>query len=252
MLLQQVEEPAAAVDVVVGEVELGDPRVLQRQAVLGAVALDELVLDDPVDLGVDQARGRRTRRRSQRALPQVEDLLVDRVARRPSRSTNAAALLEVLALDVAARGSSRPLARRTVRRPVMSWLDLADRPDRVLQGEVAHDHARLDHPQHQVAGADLEHRGGLAHVGVADDDVQAAVALGVGVRLVAGVDDRPGAGGGARRRPPRCGRRAGSRSSVAPLEVVTTLPAPQMICRLTRNGISTSESCWNSPARPTR
>ena len=29
--------------------------------------------------------------------------------------------------------------------------DLADRPDRVLQREVAHDHARLDHPQHEVA-----------------------------------------------------------------------------------------------------
>ena len=52
-------------------------------------------------------------------------------------------------------------------------------------------HAGLDHPQHQVGGADLEQRRGLAHVGVADDDVQAAVALGVGVRLVAGVDDRP-------------------------------------------------------------
>ena len=33
------------------------------------------------------------------------------------------------------------------------------------------------------------------HVGVADDDVEAAVALGVGVRLVAGVDDRAAAGG---------------------------------------------------------
>ena len=33
-LLEQVVEPAAAVDVVVGEVELGDPRVAERQAVL--------------------------------------------------------------------------------------------------------------------------------------------------------------------------------------------------------------------------
>ena len=35
------------------------------------------------------------------------------------------------------------------------------------------------------AGRDVE------QVGVADDDVQAAVAVGDGVRLVAGVDDRP-------------------------------------------------------------
>ena len=47
-------------------------------------------------------------------------------------------------------------------------------------------------------GADLQEGGVLAHVRVADDDVEAAVALGVGVRLVAGVDDRAAAGGGRR------------------------------------------------------
>src|SRR4030095_10126869 len=67
--------------------------------------------------------------------------------------------------------------------------DLADRPDRVLQGQVAHHHAGLDHPQHDVGTAHLQQRGDLVHVGVADDDVQAAVPLGVGVRLVPGVDD---------------------------------------------------------------
>ena len=71
--------------------------------------------------------------------------------------------------------------------------DLADRADRVLHGEVAHHHAVLDHPQHEVARGDLEHRGGLAHVGVADDHVEPAEPLGVGVRLVAGVDDRAAA-----------------------------------------------------------
>ena len=38
----------------------------------------------------------------------------------------------------------------------------------------------------------------------------------------------------------------------APALLVTTLPAPQVIWRLTRNGMSTSESFWNSPARPTQ
>ena len=83
-----------------------------------------------------------------------------------------------------------PLAKRTRRLPVDVVADLADGPDRVLQREVAHRHAGLDHPQHQVGRADLEHRGDLVDVRVADDDVQAPVALGVGVRLVAGVDDR--------------------------------------------------------------
>ena len=39
--------------------------------------------------------------------------------------------------------------------------------------------------------AELQVGGDLRHVGVADDDVQAAVLLRVGVRLVPGVDDRP-------------------------------------------------------------
>jgi hypothetical protein len=75
--------------------------------------------------------------------------------------------------------------------------DLADGADRVVQGEVAELHPGLDHLQHQVRRPHLEQGRHLAHVRVADDDVQAAVALGVGVRLVAGVDDRTRAGGGA-------------------------------------------------------
>lgn len=75
--------------------------------------------------------------------------------------------------------------------------DLPDRADRVVQGEVAELDPGLDHLEHEVRRPDLEHRGGLGHVGVADDDVQAPVALGVGVRFVAGVDDRPRPGGGA-------------------------------------------------------
>ena len=53
--LEQLEEPTPPVDVVVREVELLDAGIGERQPVLGAVALDEAVLDDPVDLGVDGA-----------------------------------------------------------------------------------------------------------------------------------------------------------------------------------------------------
>ena len=48
----------------------------------------------------------------------------------------------------------------------------------------------LDHLQHERRRPDLEERRDLAQVRVADDHVQAAVLLGVGVRLVAGIDDR--------------------------------------------------------------
>ena len=68
--------------------------------------------------------------------------------------------------------------------------DLLDRAHRIAQRDVAIDGAVLDHREHQrgepVAQPDRE----LAHVGVADDHVQAAVLLAIGVRLVARVDDR--------------------------------------------------------------
>src|SRR3954451_19856366 len=50
---------------------------------------------------------------------------------------------------------------------------------------------RLDHREDERGGADLEVRGYLGEVGVADDDVQAAVLGRIRVRLVPGVDDRP-------------------------------------------------------------
>ena len=102
--------------------------------------------------------------------------------------------------------------------------DLADRPDRVLQGHVAqHDVVVLEHPQHARRGADLHERRVLAHVRVADDHVQPAVLLGVGVRFVAGVDDRSAPRGGRRHALPdvlgalgdRVGRTAGGLQHLA-------------------------------------
>ena len=49
----------------------------------------------------------------------------------------------------------------------------------------------LDHLQDDRGGPELQVRGHLAHVGVADDDVEPPVLVGIGMRLVAGVDDRP-------------------------------------------------------------
>ncbi len=48
----------------------------------------------------------------------------------------------------------------------------------------------LDHGQHERGDADLQEGGDLGQVGVAHDHVEPAVLLGVGVRLVPGVDDR--------------------------------------------------------------
>src|SRR5215208_5782804 len=70
-VLEEVVQPALAVDVVVREVELRDARVPQRQVVLGAVALDQLPLDHPVDLTLDEREILRLDR-LEAALPQVE------------------------------------------------------------------------------------------------------------------------------------------------------------------------------------
>ena len=79
--------------------------------------------------------------------------------------------------------------------------DLADGLDRVVQGQVRQRGARLGHAQHQVGGARLEQRGGLAHGRVADAHAQPPQPRG-GARLVAGTDERPGPGGRGRQAVP--------------------------------------------------
>ena len=173
----------------------GDSR---REVVLGHVPLEEPLLDRPVDLAVDERQvlgldG------LERAAPELQDApggargLVDEA----TSLREVRRLLEVLPLhrqrrQLATGGElDRALAGDVV-------AHLADGPDRVLQRHVAHDDAGLEHPQDQVGRADLEQGRGLAHVAVADDDVQSSVEVGIGVRLVTGVDDRTGPRGGAR------------------------------------------------------
>ncbi len=191
---EEVVQPLRAGDVVVGEIEARDTRVVELQPVLGAVTLDEPKLDHPVQLPVDQRQVARLEG-PQPALPQVEHLLDDR--RRLDVPVHVLTHpVEVLPLDVhrGGRAAVRQLDGVQAGRVVA---DLPDRPDGVLQGQVAHRHTGLDEPEHQVGGADLEHRGRLGHRRVPHDDVQATVALGVGVGLVTRVDDRPRARGGA-------------------------------------------------------
>ncbi len=63
--------------------------------------------------------------------------------------------------------------------------------DRLRDGQLGlAQEAVFDHGEHQGGGADLEVGRDLGQIGVADDHVQTPVAVGVGVRLVAGVHDR--------------------------------------------------------------
>src|SRR5271166_5502632 len=52
LALQQIEDTAPPLDVVIGQIELGDLRVGQLHVVAVLVALEQLALDHPVDLGV--------------------------------------------------------------------------------------------------------------------------------------------------------------------------------------------------------
>ncbi len=105
--------------------------------------------------------------------------------------------LQVLPLDVERRqlapvGQPHPPPAGDVVR------DLPDRPDRVLQAQVAENDVVLEHLEEGRRGPHLHQRDVLRHVRVAGDDVEPPVALGVGVGLVPGVDDGPAPGGGRR------------------------------------------------------
>ncbi len=99
-------------------------------------------------------------------------------------------LLEVGPLDLERGGLAavgevdQQLETRVVADPV-------HRADRLGQAQLVEPHPLLDHVEDERRGAHLEQGRVLAHVRVADDHVQAAVLVGVGVRLVAGVDDAP-------------------------------------------------------------
>ena len=68
-----------------------------------------------------------------------------------------------------------------------------DRVHRPRQRQIAQvDPVRgtfFDQVEHQCRGAHLQICRRLGEVGIADDDVQPAVSVGIGVRFVAGVDD---------------------------------------------------------------
>jgi hypothetical protein len=69
--------------------------------------------------------------------------------------------------------------------------DPAQGGDGESEGEVLVDEVVLDHGQDHRGAPHLEEGGDLAEVGVAHDDVETAVLLGIGVGLVPGVDDGP-------------------------------------------------------------
>ena len=185
--------PAVHADVVVLEIEHEDPRVAPGRVALVDVGLDHLALDHPVDLAIELVRI--VVQAVEHVLPLrdgVAQLVGDRI------------LLDVLLGHLAVLALD--LDRRVLPAVVEAQLALAgrvvgdvlDRLDRIAQREVLVDVVVLDHLEDDRARADLQEVRVLGHVRVADDHVQPAVLLAVGVRLVARVDDRAVVGRGAR------------------------------------------------------
>ena len=114
----------------------------------------------------------------------------------------------------------------------------------------------LDHGQHQGGGAHLQEGGHFGQVGVADDDVQPAVAVRVGMGLVPGVDD------GALQRGLQANLLLEELRPLGQLEVDPlpswvavsdpTFPAPAKIWRVTKCGVMPVTMRVNGVARSIR
>ena len=115
----------------------------------------------------------------------------------------------------------------------------------------------LDHLEHDGRGPDLQEGGDLAHVGVAHDHVEPPVLLGIGVRLVARVDDgslqrglEPDLGleevGALRELVDRAGRARPTAPRHPPC------PRPVNTMRVTKNGVRSRTMSPNGVARSIR
>ena len=113
----------------------------------GPVLFDELVLGYPVDLPRDGIQVPRLHR-VEHTLPHAEYALADRVRAVPVREI--AGLGQVLALD-AERAHLTAVCQPHRAPPGHVKADLTDGPGRVVQDQVRHHGARLDHAQHQDA-----------------------------------------------------------------------------------------------------
>ena len=198
LTLQQVEQAALRVDVVVRQVNLGELRVVPTAAETVLELGEQLALDHPVDLRVhagEVLRGNGIEHPG----PQVHHprhLLIRRALIRallkPALRRLEGALLHLERSDGAARCKGEFDSTCGV------GGDVADVRNRIRQFHVRQVEAGLQHLDDQQHRADLQGEGGLGHVGIAHDHVHAAEAVGISVGFVAGVDDRSGARGGGR------------------------------------------------------
>ena len=184
------EQRATGPQVVVLEVQGGQPEIVSRQGMAIPEPVHEVALGDPVDLA-DQA-GRIPLQTGEDLFPALHDLLGDRAPDRLRAPVQQVLLGGFQQLPLEVHGSRGPAVREDQR------FRQGEVPRHGLQGpdRIGHRHRRvqhvvLHHPEDDGGGPQLEERGHLAEVGVSHDDVQPPVPEGIGVGLVAGVDYGP-------------------------------------------------------------
>src|SRR5215469_5331048 len=191
VVLDELEvEPLVRADVVVLQVHQGDFGIAPRQAMLLHEGLDDALLDHPVHLAVElhgiPVQG------LDHVCPAGEDVLRHRIG--VDALHVAGGVLEVLRLELQRRDSPPVLEPHRLPQGGI----VADVPDGLhgrLEAVILVEEPVLDHVEEKGGGADLEIGRHLGHVGVAHDDVEPAVLLGVRVGLVARVDDGARRGG---------------------------------------------------------
>src|SRR5262252_2230875 len=193
VVLDELEvESLVRADVVVLQVHQGDFGIAPRQAMLLHEGLDDALLDHPVHLAVE-LHGI-TVQGFDHMCPAGEDVLRHRIG--VDALHVAGGVLEVLRLELQRRDGPPILeAHRLPQGGIV-----ADVPDGLhgrLEAVILVEEPVLDHVEEEGGGADLEIGRHLGHVGVAHDDVEPAVLLGVRVGLVTRVDDGARRGRGA-------------------------------------------------------
>ena len=181
---QPVVQPLVTTHVVVLQVDQPQLGVRPLESVPLAVAVEQPVLGDPVELARELHRV--VLEPGQHRLPPFEHLEV--VRRGVLLLDVLPRALEVLPLHLHRREPAA-VGQADERRAREVPGHVVERRHRRRQREVG-DVAVLDQLEDERRRPELQQRRDLAQVRVADDHVQPAVLLGVGVRLVARVDDR--------------------------------------------------------------
>ena len=182
-------EPTCGTDVGVLQVHELKARTPPVETVATAVPLKQRQFGTPVHaVGCEPRIFGKVGKHAVPALQDVGGLRVD--ARHGLLLGQVGCRLEIDALDLQS-GEPTPVTQREAVRQRRVMRDRVDLLDRIGEHEIVVHRPCLDQRKNERGAAHFEVGGRLRQIRVTDDDVQPAMPLGIGVRLVAGIDDGP-------------------------------------------------------------